>query len=197
MILQFQVWSFLLLQEAAVNFDLRSMWSQMGWLAKVVVIVLFIMSAWSIGVMIDRLIRVRPHWRATVPAIACFLVVPVELAFLLSNSRAVWVAAFAASAFLVLVHQGPLFAMVMSVTRLRMRAMAVSILVLCSALLGQASGPAIIGALNDGLAPSLGPNAIRFSLLVIVASAFAAGLCLLAAGRFLDADIARAQAPAE
>jgi hypothetical protein len=132
-----------------------------------------------------------------VPAIACFLVVPVELAFLLSNSRAVWVAAFAASAFLVLVHQGPLFAMVMSVTRLRMRAMAVSILVLCSALLGQASGPAIIGALNDGLAPSLGPNAIRFSLLVIVASAFAAGLCLLAAGRFLDADIVRAQQPAE
>lgn len=149
------------------------------------------------GLMIDRLIRVQPHWRATVPAIACFLVVPVELAFLLSNSRAVWIAAFAASAFLVLVHQGPLFAMVMSVTRLRMRAMAVSILVLCSALLGQASGPAIIGALNDGLAPSLGPNAIRFSLLVIVASAFAAGLCLLAAGRFLDADIARAQEPAE
>jgi len=149
------------------------------------------------GFAIDRLIRARPHWRATVPAIACFLVVPVELAFLLSNSRAVWVAAFAASAFLVLIHQGPLFAMVMSVTRLRMRAMAVSILVLCSALLGQASGPAIIGALNDGLAPSLGPNAIRFSLLVIVASAFAAGLCLLAAGRFLDADIARAQEPAE
>lgn len=149
------------------------------------------------GFAIDRLIRARPHWRATVPAIACFLVVPVELAFLLSNSRAVWVAAFAASAFLVLIHQGPLFAMVMSVTRLRMRAMAVSILVLCSALLGQASGPAIIGALNDGLAPSLGPNAIRFSLLVIVTSAFAAGLCLLAAGRFLDADIARAQEPAE
>jgi MFS family permease len=149
------------------------------------------------GLAIDRLIRIRSHWRTTVPAIACFLVVPVELAFLLSNSRAVWVAAFAASAFLVLVHQGPLFAMVMSVARLRMRAVAVSILVLCSALLGQASGPAIIGALNDGLAPSLGQNAIRFSLLVIVASAFAAGLCLLAAGRYLDADIARAQQPAE
>lgn len=73
MILQFQVWSFLLLQEAAVNFDLRSMWSQMGWLAKAVVIVLFIMSAWSIGVMIDRLIvfnAARKQSRLFAPAVA-------------------------------------------------------------------------------------------------------------------------------
>ena len=32
------------------------MWNQMGLLAKLVVITLFIMSAWSIGVMIDRVI---------------------------------------------------------------------------------------------------------------------------------------------
>jgi len=73
MLLQFQVWSFLLLQEAAVNFDLRSMWSQMGWLAKAVVIVLFIMSAWSIGVMIDRLIvfnAARKQSRLFAPAVA-------------------------------------------------------------------------------------------------------------------------------
>src|SRR5260370_30440564 len=36
------------------GFDLISMWNQMGWLAKGVVIALFLMSAWSIGVMIDR-----------------------------------------------------------------------------------------------------------------------------------------------
>ena len=56
MLLQLQVWSFLLLQETAMSFDLRSMWAQMGLLAKLVVAVLFIMSAWSIGVRIDRLI---------------------------------------------------------------------------------------------------------------------------------------------
>jgi len=149
------------------------------------------------GLAIDRLIPRQPHWRTMLPAIACFLVVPVELAFLLSNSRSVWVAAFASSSFLVLIHQGPLFAMVMSVVRVRMRAVAVSVLVLFSALLGQASGPAIIGALNDGLAARFGENAIRFSLLVIVASAFAAGICLLVAGRYLEADIARAKESAE
>lgn len=74
MILQLQVWSFLLLQEAgAVGFDLRSMWNQMGWMAKAVVIILFIMSAWSIGVMIDRLIvfnAARKQSRLFAPAVA-------------------------------------------------------------------------------------------------------------------------------
>ena len=32
------------------------MLKQMGWIARIVVVILFIMSAWSIGVMIDRFI---------------------------------------------------------------------------------------------------------------------------------------------
>lgn len=40
--------------QEAVSFDLLGMWRTMGFLAKAVVIILFIMSAWSIGVMIDR-----------------------------------------------------------------------------------------------------------------------------------------------
>jgi biopolymer transport protein ExbB/biopolymer transport protein TolQ len=73
MLLQMQVWGFLLLQEAAVAFDARSMWNQMGWLAKAVVIILFIMSAWSIGVMIDRLLAynaARKQSRQFAPAVA-------------------------------------------------------------------------------------------------------------------------------
>jgi len=38
------------------NWDLRSMWGTMSDLARVVVFVLFIMSAWSLGVMIDRVL---------------------------------------------------------------------------------------------------------------------------------------------
>jgi biopolymer transport protein ExbB/biopolymer transport protein TolQ len=74
MILQTQVWAFLLLQEGAqIGFDLRSMWEQMGWLARAVVIVLFIMSAWSLGVMIDRLLAfnaARKQSRLFAPAVA-------------------------------------------------------------------------------------------------------------------------------
>jgi len=75
MLLQLQVWAFLLLQEAApaISFDPRHMWVQMGWLAKWVVIVLFVMSALSIGVMIDRTIAyngARKQSRAFAPAVA-------------------------------------------------------------------------------------------------------------------------------
>ncbi|MBI3209397.1 MAG: MotA/TolQ/ExbB proton channel family protein [Candidatus Solibacter usitatus] len=74
MFLQMQIWALFLLQEgAAVSFDLRSMWNQMGFLAKVVVLVLFIMSAWSIGVMIDRVLAfnaARNQSRAFAPAVA-------------------------------------------------------------------------------------------------------------------------------
>src|SRR5882724_10921900 len=72
--LQVQVWAFLLLQEASAGqFDLMSMWSNMGWLAKSVVIVLFIMSAWSLGVMIDRVLAfnaARSQSRSFAPAVA-------------------------------------------------------------------------------------------------------------------------------
>jgi biopolymer transport protein ExbB len=73
MFLQLQVWGLLLLQENAVSFDPRSMWEAMGWPARIVVIVLFLMSAWSIGVMIDRLIAyngARKQSRQFAPAVA-------------------------------------------------------------------------------------------------------------------------------
>jgi len=76
MLLQMQVWAFLLLQEgggSANSFDLMSMWTNMGPLAKSVVIVLFIMSAWSLGVMIDRVLAfnaARTQSRSFAPAVA-------------------------------------------------------------------------------------------------------------------------------
>ena len=53
--------------------DILDMWHKMGWLAKVVVGILFIMSGWSIGVMIDRLMAfnaARTQSRAFAPAVA-------------------------------------------------------------------------------------------------------------------------------
>jgi len=56
MLAQIYSLGFWLLQEAAVGFDLRSMWDQMGIPAKAVVVILLVMSAWSLGVMIDRVL---------------------------------------------------------------------------------------------------------------------------------------------
>ena len=58
----------MLLQEARRQLRPRCHVDQMSWLGKAVVIDLFIMSAWSIGVMIDRLIayNARPQAVASV-----------------------------------------------------------------------------------------------------------------------------------
>jgi biopolymer transport protein ExbB len=74
MLLQLQLFAFMLLQEAGQpGWDPRSLWNNMGTLAKCVVIVMFIMSAWSIGVMIDRLMAysaAKKQSRAFAPAVA-------------------------------------------------------------------------------------------------------------------------------
>jgi len=77
MVLQLQVWAMMLLQEGGggggISFDPRAMWGQMGWLARFVVVALFVMSAWSIGVMIDRAIAysaARSQSRQFAPAVA-------------------------------------------------------------------------------------------------------------------------------
>jgi biopolymer transport protein ExbB/biopolymer transport protein TolQ len=65
--------SFLFFQEGGIGFDPISMWNQMGWLAKAVVIILFIESAWSIGIMIDRLMAfnaARTQSRQFAPLVA-------------------------------------------------------------------------------------------------------------------------------
>ena len=74
MVLHLQVWAFML-QAAppAVGFDVMSMFKQMSWPALTIVITLFIMSAWSIGVMIDRVIAfngARNQSRQFAPAVA-------------------------------------------------------------------------------------------------------------------------------
>ena len=70
MFLQLQVWAFMLLQEGgadrvAIRARCGSRWAGS---AKLVVILLFFMSAWSIGVMIDRADRLqrRPQTVAAV-----------------------------------------------------------------------------------------------------------------------------------
>ena len=62
-----------IVQEQPVGWDPISLWKQMGVIARAVVIILFVMSGWSIGVMIDRWMAfsaARKQSRAFAPAVA-------------------------------------------------------------------------------------------------------------------------------
>ena len=57
----------------AMATDPLGLWKAMGWVARTVVLILFIMSGWSIGVMIDRWMAysaARKQSRAFAPAVA-------------------------------------------------------------------------------------------------------------------------------
>ncbi len=73
MLIQLHAWAFMLLAGGAVGFDVRSMWAQMGFAAKAVVVLLFLMSAYSLGIMIDRFLAynaARKQSRQFAPAVA-------------------------------------------------------------------------------------------------------------------------------
>jgi biopolymer transport protein ExbB/biopolymer transport protein TolQ len=70
--MKIQIAALLLFQEEVHPFDLWTMWGHMGWPARTVAIILLIMSAWSIGVMIDRWLTfkaARKHSRQFAPAV--------------------------------------------------------------------------------------------------------------------------------
>ena len=62
-----------IIQEQPVGWDPISLWKQMGFVARAVVVILFVMSGWSIGVMIERWMAfnaARKQSRAFAPAAA-------------------------------------------------------------------------------------------------------------------------------
>lgn len=145
------------------------------------------------GFVIDRLAPQRARWRIRLPALACILAGPSEALFLLGDAWWLWMLGFGLTSFFTLLHQGPIYAATMDVACVRMRALAIAVLLFCASLLGQVVGPLAVGVLNDALQVSLGDHAIRYSLLIIAVTPVLAGLCFWAAASHYLADMDRAE----
>ncbi len=145
------------------------------------------------GFLTDVLARRDERWLLGLPALACLLAAPAEMLFLLGDARLAWMIGFALTSFFALAHQAPVFAAAMSVARTRMRAVAISMLVLVSSLIGQVAGPLLVGMLDDRLHAALGDFAVRYSLLFVAFSMAAAGVAFFAAIRHLGAGKSRAR----
>ena len=144
------------------------------------------------GLLSARLERLDPRWRCWIPGLACLLMAPFQFIYLFSNDAPVWISSYAVAALFSIMHQGPIYAVYVSVARARSRAVAVSVALLGATVLGQFGGPILIGWLNDHMHAQFGDEAIRYSMLVVMACAFLAGLCYLVASRYVVADTKRA-----
>ena len=144
------------------------------------------------GFLVDRLGQRDPRWRLWIPGIACLLLLPAEAAFLLGEG-ALFHVGLVATSLLNFLFVGAIYAVILNVVPIRVRALAISIVVMTAALVGQVIGPFVVGYLNDLYHPTLGEEAIRYSLLIIVVSAFAAGALFFLAARTMQADSARSE----
>jgi biopolymer transport protein ExbB/biopolymer transport protein TolQ len=58
-LIKIQLAALWIFEESSTRMDVRELWEHMGWPARSIAIILLIMSAWSIGVMLDRWLTFR------------------------------------------------------------------------------------------------------------------------------------------
>jgi predicted MFS family arabinose efflux permease len=153
-----------------------------------------LLGAFTSGFVSDYLGRQDEKRKLYYPTFASILIFPAGLLFLLSDSVGLAVIGIALVSFLASSPMGPTWAIVQSITRLRMRSTASAFLQLMTNLIGLGLGPLSVGLMNDRLAATYGAESIRYSMLLIPVVSLVAGILLFIATRYIKQDIARAAA---
>jgi MFS family permease len=146
------------------------------------------------GYLSDWAGRKSIGWKIYVPAICSICAMPGVLLFVSARSLPLCLAGFVIVATLSPVHVGPVVAVAHSVVRVGMRAFATSVIYLVSELLGLGLGPYLIGVFNDHFQSRFGVGVIRYTMSTAALTTLIGGLLFVAAGRFLERDMARAEA---
>jgi predicted MFS family arabinose efflux permease len=145
------------------------------------------------GAIADRLVSAgkqrRVGWYAWVPALSLIAVLPFSGIVFLAPEKTLALSAHVFGVILMHAWLGPHHATIQSLAGPARRSMATAINLLIVNVVGLGSGPLIVGMLNDALAPTLGAEAIRYSLLGVVALSFTwAAAHFWLAGRTLNKD---------
>jgi MFS family permease len=146
------------------------------------------------GYLTDRLSRRDERWRIWIPALAFIIALPAELLFLFADRLELAIVGLMFATLITAMQMGPMYAVLMYVARVRMRALATATFLLCSNLTGQVFGPWGIGLMNDYLADQYGDTAIRYSLFAATLCGVLGGFVMLAAAKHVAADGRRANA---
>ena len=149
------------------------------------------------GFASDRLSGRDLRWYAWLPGLGSLVAVPFVLLFYLWDDGREALALAALPAILAGLYLGPTFAMTQALVPPRMRAQAAAVLLLVLNLIGMGLGPQFVGVLSDLLAPRLGVESIRWSLLAtIVVGALWSAAHYFQAARTLREDLRIGQAEA-
>ena len=141
------------------------------------------------GLLADRLSLRDKRWYLWLSALTSISLVPFVLAFLLLDSLGLALIAYIPAAVLSAMWLAAILATTQALMKLRMRAVASALLFFIINLIGLGFGPQAVGIVNDLLAPSLGDEAIRYSLVLAILMTVWAAVHFALAARTLQADL--------
>ena len=121
------------------------------------------------GRLADALGRRRPGWRLGVLAVGLVAGVPLLLATVTVANPMLAFVLFTLPAILGSFHVGPVFAAIQSRAPIERRAVAASINLFISNIIGLGAGPFFVGFVSDRLAPTLGTGSLAAAIGTLVA----------------------------
>ncbi len=122
------------------------------------------------GLLSDHLGKRDARWYLRLPAFAALIGLPFTIVFITSDNTWVALLCLVPHAFLSGSYSGPVAAVVQSIVQVRMRATAVALNVIATNLIGVGLGPQVVGWLSDAFSARMGPEAIRYAMLVVAVS---------------------------
>lgn len=140
--------------------------------------------AGRIGAKNDRL-------KFILSAVATLLVCPVFIGFVATDDVRTGLALLGLGTLLIGFHLGPCFAMAQNLVRIEMRTLSSSLAFLCLTLVGLGLGPFVVGYFSDMFRAGFGDGSVRYALMLGSLGCVLGALSLLAAARFVTADIER------
>jgi MFS family permease len=143
------------------------------------------------GWLTDRLVRRDPRWGLGVPALGVLLSLPALIGVCLWPTPAGAMALAVPAGVLGGGWAPALYSVVQNLVPPQMRALAASVLIFSITLLGMGAGPQVVGILNDWLEARHGPHAVRWSLVITLATSGLGGVLLALGARRLPQDLAR------
>ncbi len=145
------------------------------------------------GKLADVMARRGEHWYALVVAIAKIGLVPFLVWFFLTFEFVPALMIYFIPAFFGGFYLAPTFAMIQSLVRPEMRAVAASICLFVLNIIGLGIGPQGVGILSDLLAEDYGNESLRYSLMIFSLVNIWCGVHYYLASRSLKSGIAQAR----
>lgn len=124
-----------------------------------------------------------------IPAYAIFASIPCVAGALFLQNTTYSMVCLGLAASLHSMYLGPSIAVSHSLVPASMRSLTSAILFFALNFIGLGFGPLVVGMLSDGLAPSLGPESLRWAMSIIIIISFGSTALFWVAAKRLAADL--------